>query len=136
MGQQAVALGEDVSHPFSLDFALCYNAVLYQFCRDEQRVEELTEAAIRLSTEQGFVHWLAMATILRGWVLAKRGQSEEGIARIRQGVSDNKTLHMNILLPHQLSLLAEIYGEMGQVEEGLTLLVEAMTLVENGELRY
>ena len=135
MGQQAVALGEDVSHPFSLDFALCYNAVLHQFCGDEQRVEELAEAAITLSTEHEFVLWLANATVLRGWVQAKRGQVE-GIAQMRQGLADIKALSIRVHRPYYLAPLAEAYGEVGQPAKGLTLLAEAMTTVEQGELRH
>jgi predicted ATPase len=135
-GQKAVALGKDVSHPFSLGFSLCYVAVAHQLCQEEQRVEELVEAAITLSTEQGFVLWLAIATVLRGWVLAKRGQAEEGIAQMRQGLADYKATSANLSRPYLLALLAETYGEVGQPEEGLAILAEAQAVVDKGELRH
>jgi len=31
--------------------------------------------------------WLALATILRGWAMAQQGQSEEGFAQMRQGLT-------------------------------------------------
>lgn len=136
MGQKAVALGEDVSHPFSLGFALCYAAVAHQLCQEEQRFEELVETAITLSTEQGLVLWLAIATVLRGWMLAKRGQAEEGIAQMRQGLADYKAISINLSRSYLLALLAEVYGDAGQPAKGLTLLAEAMALVEKGELRH
>jgi predicted ATPase len=136
MGQKAVALGEDVSHPFSLGFALCYVAVAHQLCQEVERVEELVEAAITLSTEHGLVLWLAIATVLRGWVLARRGQTEEGIAQMRQGLADYQAISVNLSRSYLLALLAEIYGDTGQPAEGLTLLAEAMSLVEKGELRH
>lgn len=136
MGQKAVALGEDVSHPFSLGFALCYAAVAHQLCQEEERVEELVETAITLSTEHGLVLWLAIATVLRGWMLARQGYTEEGIARMRQGLADYKALSVNLSRSYLLALLAEVYGDVGQPAEGLTLLTEALTLVEKGELRH
>jgi predicted ATPase len=136
MGQQAVALGEDVSHPFSLAFALCYNAELHQFCGDEQRVGELIEAAASLSTEQEFVLWLAYATVLRGWVQASRGHKAEGTAQMRQGLADLQAMSIHLQRPYFLALLAEAYGEVGKPAEGLTLLTEALALVDKGELRY
>jgi predicted ATPase len=136
MGQQAVTLGEDVSHPFSLAFGLCYNAVLHQFCGDEQRVDELAEAAVSLSTEQEFVAWLAFVTVLRGWVQASRGHKAEGIAQMCQGLADFQTISIHLHRPYFLALLAEAYGEVGQPAEGLTLLAEATTIVEQGEVRH
>jgi predicted ATPase len=104
MAQKAVALGQDVSHPFSLGFSLCYGAVAHQFCQDLQRVDELVETAITLSTEQGFVLWLALATVLRGWVLAKQGKAEEGIVQMRQGLADYKAISVNLSRPYLLAL--------------------------------
>ena len=40
--------------------------------------QERAEAAMTLSTEQGFPHWLAVGTFLRGWALAAQGQGERG----------------------------------------------------------
>ncbi|UCC85993.1 MAG: tetratricopeptide repeat protein, partial [Anaerolineales bacterium] len=136
MGQQAVALGEDVSHPFSLGFSLCYTTMLHQFCGDGKRVEELAEAAITLSKEQEFLHWLALATFPRGWVLANRGQSEVGITQMRQSSAYIKAININLYQPYHLALLAEAYGQVGQPAEGLTLLAEALAVVKQGELRY
>jgi predicted ATPase len=136
MGQQALTQGEASSHPFSLAFALCYTAVLHQFCREGRRVEELAEAAIHLSTEQRFVLWLAHATVLRGWVLANQGQSEAGIAQMRQGLADIKAINIIKDQPYLLALLAEVYGQVGQPAQGLALLTEALAVVDQGELRY
>jgi hypothetical protein len=43
-------------------------------------VHEQAEAAIALSTEQGFPLWVALGTSLRGWALAMQGQGETGMA--------------------------------------------------------
>jgi predicted ATPase len=135
MSQDAVTLGKDSSHPFSLAYALSYAAVLHQFCGEVEAVEELAEAAIALSREQGFVLWMALAMALRGWARAEQGQREEGIVGMRWGLDEYRALSQYITRPHLLTLLAEAYGRAGQAAEGLTLLAEALAVAERGEVR-
>jgi predicted ATPase len=71
-----------------------------------------------LSTEQGFPLWLALGMLVRGGVLADQGQLKEGI-QMRQSRS---TVF--------LALLAEAYGKVGQEEEGLSVLAEALAFVD------
>ena len=85
--QEALTLARELAHPYSLAYALGFAARLHQFRREGQQTHEQAEAAITLSTEQGFPLWLAVGTILRGWALAEQGQEEEGIAQIRQGLA-------------------------------------------------
>src|SRR3990172_2922953 len=90
-----------------------------------------------LSTEHGFPHWVAMGTILRGGALVERGQGEEGIAQMRQGIAGHLATGAELVQPYFLALLAEGYGKVGQIEEGLTVLAAALDLVnKNGERFY
>ena len=79
---EALTLAQELSHPFSLVFALDFADILHQLRREGQAAQERAETAIALSTEQGFPFWLAKGTILRGWALAEQGQEEEGIAQL------------------------------------------------------
>ena len=40
-----------------------------------------------LSTEHGFIFWLAVASIERGSAMAEQGRNEEGIAQIKEGLA-------------------------------------------------
>ena len=55
----ALALAHELSHPFSLVFARCWAAFVAQLRRDVPTVHEYAEAAVALSTEQGFPLWAA-----------------------------------------------------------------------------
>ena len=57
---KALTLAQELAHPFSLAFALVIAAWLHQFRREGQVAQERAEAAITLSTEQGFPFWLAL----------------------------------------------------------------------------
>jgi len=119
-----------VSHPLSLATALFAAAYLSKFCRQVQAVSAQAEAVMTLTTEHGFPQWLAGGTILRGWVLVAQGQTEAGIAQLRHGLAAWRATGAEILRPYVLGLLAEAYGKSGQAAEGLTVLEEALALVE------
>jgi predicted ATPase len=78
---------------------------------------------------------LAYGTILRGWALTAQGAGAEGITQMRQGLAAFRATGAKIHRPYFLGLLAEAHGKVGQPEEGLTVLVEALAIVDNTEER-
>jgi TOMM system kinase/cyclase fusion protein len=133
----ALVLAQELSHPFSQAFTRFFAAWLSQFRREGQEVHEQTEALLTLSREQGFPQWLAMGPILQGWALAKRGQGAEGIAQMHQGLAAYRATETELERPYYLALLAEAYGTVEQFEEGLSVLAEALAVVDKtGERSY
>ncbi len=126
---------QELSHPFTLVFAFYFTAMLHQFRRERQIVQERVEALLRISTEQGFALYLAWGTILRGWALAQQGEIEAGIAQLQQGLTASQTVGAEMMRSYSLALLAETYGKVGKIEEGLSLLTEALALVDKNEER-
>jgi predicted ATPase/class 3 adenylate cyclase len=134
---EALTLAQELSHPFSLAFALSQAAFLYQFRGEAQATQKCAEALMTLSTERGFSRFLAMGTVLRGWALAAQGQGEEGIAQIRQGLAAWQATGQELGRPYFLALLAEAHGEGGQDDEGFTVMDEALAATEKtGERDY
>ena len=73
----------------------------------------------------------------RGWALAEQWQGKEGIAQIRQGLTAYRATGAEMAVPYFLALLAEAYGKVGEAEQGLAALVEALAQVEQtGERWY
>jgi predicted ATPase len=124
--QEALALAQELSHPFSLALVLDYATILHQFRRERQTVHERAAAAIALCTEQGFAYYLAWGTFMQGWALAEQGQAEEGIAQMRQSLAALRATGAELRQPYYLAMLAETCGKVGQAEEGLTILAEAL----------
>jgi predicted ATPase len=135
-GQEALTLAQGLSHPYSLAIALDLLAFLHQFRREEHAAQERAEESITISTEQGFEFFLEMGTILRGWSLAGQGSAEEGIAQISQGLAAWRATGAELYQPYWLALLAETFGKVGQTEEGLNVLAEALDTVQKNEERY
>ncbi len=136
-GRAALALAQEVSHPFSLAYALNFVTECHRLRGEVQTARERAEEAIRLSTEQGFSLWATTATMLQGWTLAVQGQGEEGITQLRQGLAIWQAMGAEMARPHWLALLAEVHGRTEQSEKGLPLLDEALAAVNNtGEREY
>jgi predicted ATPase/class 3 adenylate cyclase len=133
---EGLTLAQDLLHPFSLAFALSFAAVLHQCRREGQAAQARAEAAISLATDHGFAQWVALGTVVRGWALAEQGQRTEGIAVMRQGLAAWRAIGAELHRSYYLALLAEAYGEVGQPEEGLRVLVDALSHVDRTGERY
>jgi predicted ATPase len=133
---EALTLAHALSHPHSLAVARVWAAIVCQLRRDVPAVHEQAEAAATLATEQGFPHWAAAGTILRGWALAMQGQGEEGMAQVRQGIAAFRATGAALLVPYYCTLLADVADRLGHPADGLRALAEAHTLVEQQEERW
>ena len=134
--QEALTLTQELSHPHSLAFALNFTASLHQLRREEEVSRERAAAVIALATEQGFPHWLARGTLLWGWTLAQGERKAEGIAQMRQGRAAWRATRTEIKGSYFLGLLAEAHDKVGQREEGLVVLDDALAVVDRTGERY
>ena len=133
---EALALVQELSHPYSLAYAWCHAALVSQLRRDVLAVYEQAEAAITLATEQGFPLWVLMGTVFRGWALAMQGQSEAGLAQLRQAIAGFRATGGALLVPYFSALLADVFAHLGHPDDGLQALAEAHTMVEQYDERW
>jgi len=134
--QAALTLASELFHPQSLDQALCSIAQTHQYRREEDPTREQAERAIAVSTERGFQMRVAMATVLRGWALAIQEEGTEGIVQLRQGLASYRASGAAAFGTYYLALLAERYEQAEQPEEGLSVVGEALALVDKSEERW
>jgi len=128
--QEALHLAQQLDHPFSRAFALCFAVWLQRLRRDDQAVREYTEMLLALAREQGFTHWETQGMIAQGWTLAARGRVEEGIARIRQGLAALQAAGTRFERQRVLVSLADIYATVGKKMEGLAVIEEALSDID------
>jgi class 3 adenylate cyclase/tetratricopeptide (TPR) repeat protein len=132
---EALTLARDLVHSFSLAGALISAALLHQLRREGQATQELAEAAMTVSTEQEFALYLAWGTSLRGWAITEQGQKKEGIAEMCQGLTTYRSSGGETLQTTFLAPLIGVYGKAGLIQEGWTLVVEALTTVDDSGVR-
>ena len=135
--QDAVTLAKQLSHPFSLSAAHHFSSWLHLFRQEGDATLEHAEAAMAIAAEEDFVFFIAFDTIMLGWALAEQGRLKEGISQLRKGLAAYRETGAKALVLQWLVVLADLYGKVGQAENGLSVLAEAQILAdENKDERY
>ena len=132
----AVAEARRLAHPPSLAMSLDFGARLLTLVGDEATLDELGGQLIEVATEQRFLLWRAMGTIYRGWIRVKNGDLPDGIPLLRSGSDAYRATGAEAWVPHNIALLAKACQIAGQIEEELTLLDEALQIVERTGERW
>ena len=132
-GDECIALAQALAHPHTLAFAS--GARLHRWRREARAARETAERLMALSTEHGFIFWLAAANILHGWAMAEQGCNQEAIAQIQEGLAAHRAAGAEVERPRDLSLLAEACMKNGRLDDGLSALTEALAAAEEHENR-
>jgi predicted ATPase len=120
----------ELSHPFTSVFGLYFTANLFQLCRDVDAAQACVSEMMEVAQSRGFSMYVAWGTILGGWVLIENGEIDAGIQKIQHGLTAWQEMGAKLLLPNFMVYLAEAYRMAGKVEEGLTILDEALAIME------
>lgn len=141
MGHEGLEHARALSHPFVLVFALYCDGVTHQLRREARAVHERADALLRIAQQRAFPLYVAWGTILHGWALAQEGlgtdkaQVAQGMGEMRQGIAACRAIQVGATLPSWLASLAQACGQVGEVEEALSLLDEALALAGRNEER-
>ena len=135
-GHAALAMVQELDHPFSRAYVLLWLALLYNHLRVVQDTQKWADAATQFATEQEFPFWYTLGTTLRGWLLTEQGHLTEGIALMRQGLADIQAVGTEVLQAYLRGLLAAAYGKIHQPGEGLAVLAEALMKVNSHGERW
>ena len=134
--QESVSLGREHAHPFSLAHAQCHAAWIHQLRGEARTGQEYAEAAITLSIENGFPNWISLGNILYGWALNLQGITEEGNARIREGMAGWQATGARLFQSFSLNLLAQGCRQVGRLEESQSVLDEALSYITKSSERF
>jgi predicted ATPase len=126
--REALALAQELSHPFSQAFALLAAHRVHMVRGEYQAAAEEGEALITLASEHGFPFYVGAGTFLRASARAAQGQPQR-IGEMRAVLEVLWTTGVKMGSPMMLATLAEAHRKAGQVEEGLAAVAEALEFV-------
>jgi predicted ATPase len=109
---------------------LAIGAGLLLLSGDNAALDQRAGQLIEVATEQGFPRWHAQGTICRGWVKVNSGDVTEGMSLLRSGSQAYRATGSISWMPHYFALLARACEITGQIEEGVTLLDDALEIAE------
>src|SRR3954451_4665100 len=116
--------------------SLTLGAAPLWFVEDDAALAEVADQLIAVSAEQGFPFWRAWGTVYRGWARVKNGDVAEGISLLRSGSSAYYATGAKAFMPHHIDLLARACEIAGQIEEAVSLLDNALQIVERTGERW
>jgi predicted ATPase len=125
-------------HPFSEAMARTITLRVHQLRGEAAIVAAQADAAIALCEEHEFVHYLAMALILRGWASAQQGEFEKGIAEIQAGLEKERATGALLYESYTLGLMADACIKNERYGQALDFLNQAQLRLdeENSERFY
>jgi class 3 adenylate cyclase/predicted ATPase/DNA polymerase III delta prime subunit len=134
--EAALEEARKLRHPYSLAQALNLACWVDWATRSHEELLARADAAIAISDEHGFPYNLAVGTVMRGWALAASGQTAEGTALLRAGVTAFRATGAVTRVPFFLTLLADAEGKATERNQGLAHLAEAERLVAETEEKW
>ena len=133
---EAIAEARRLAHPPSLAVGLSIASRLLSLVGDHVILGECADELVALATEQGFPLWSAQGTIYRGYAQVMNGDAGGGILLLRSGSNAYGATGAVLWLPYYIALLATASETGGQIEQALTLLDDALQIVERTEERW
>ena len=131
-GLAALSMGQTVAHPFSLCFALRWEAVLRMLRREPELMAARTKAQLAIAREQGFAWDYANGSMLEiwhdAWVTGQCG--DDRIEAFRSALAEPRRIGNLVLLGLYHVLFAECLEKHGNTDEALTALEAAVAHFE------
>jgi predicted ATPase len=128
--REAVALARTRVHPFSLAFALTWEAAIHCFRRDLAAVRDTAAEVIPLSEAQGFPLWLGAGRVLHRVALAIAAADATAIPEIMQGMALAASTGNRSGAQFLILLLAELHAAAGNQAEALRAVEMALAEAE------
>ena len=126
----AIAEARALAHPPSLAVSSASGTILFSLVGDDAALDQAAHEIAAVATEHGFPLWGAWGTIYQGWLQVKNASAPKGMLHLRNGLTAYQASGADTWMPHFLSLLAKACEISGQAEEGLSLLNDALQIVE------
>ncbi|MEZ5933352.1 MAG: adenylate/guanylate cyclase domain-containing protein [Alphaproteobacteria bacterium] len=128
--QAALSYAEEAKHPFSYCYALCLAASLAEALGNVSKASAMSHQALMLSREHTFPYWEAWASIVNGWACSVSGQTEQGIARLKNGFRQYELTGARQMRGYASHLLADAYRHADHLEASVDMASDALAEME------
>src|SRR6516165_64444 len=113
--------GELNHHSFALarffSTLLGHLSRIYAQCGNNAAASALANEMISVTDEKGASFWKAAGMIFQGGLLALTGKAADGVETITSGITAYRCTGATVGMPSILSILANAYAELGQLED-------------------
>ena len=126
--ERALTRARKLNHPSTLTNCLT-NAICYYLLSRQSAdlIEIVARELSEIARRHGFNMYLAFATIAEGWSMIEPVSLENGIAKLKQGLSELKATGRVAEMPLFRTLLAEALIRNGEINAGLEINREGLS---------
>ena len=126
---EGVSVARESQDGHGLAVALFHASVLAYREHNLEELERLASELVELSTRKNFAHFVAVGTVLLGWVRSAAGNTAQGISWIQDGMERLRTSGSLLGMLSMLALKAEALHLASRTSEALEAVNEAEALV-------
>ena len=132
---QSIAHAREIEHPLSIALALVTDLMTPIPGGPDGDPAHAAEV-VRFCAEHRLRNFQVWAELAYGAALARRGDPRSGIAVMRAAIDTAESMCSRLLRPTQLGTLAAAHAKLGEIDQALSLLDEALaTAARTGERR-
>ena len=128
---EALALAQDLGHPYTVAFAHYMTSVVHLLRGDAARAFESAEKSFEISQEQRFSLYAILSRISRGRAVGNLGRLGEARAEIALGIEEARRKGIGFMLPMMDSWLADIHTKAGENAHALAIVEQALTNIND-----
>jgi hypothetical protein len=126
---RAIALAEELEHPYSIGYALYHAGYLHSWRREPELVRDRARSILQLVAVHDLPLWRALGTCLLGAATSELGDPIEGLRLVDEGLSWYQDLRTPpVFWPMIRFLQAGVNGRAGKATEARAAVDEAVTL--------
>jgi class 3 adenylate cyclase/predicted ATPase len=118
---EALALGQDLGHPYTVAFAHYMTSVVHLLRGEAVRAFESAEKSFEMSQEQRFSLYVILSRISHGRAAGELGRLGEAREEIALGIAEARRNGVGFMLPMMDSWLADLYAKAGENECALSI---------------
>ena len=129
---EALALAQDLGHPYTVAFAYYMASVVHLLRGDAARAFETAGKSIETSQEQRFSLYAMLSRISRGRAIGDLGRLDEARAEIAHGIEEARRNGVGFMRPIMDSWLADTHSKAGENEYALSIVERALANIGHG----
>jgi tetratricopeptide (TPR) repeat protein len=130
VNREACDLARTNGRPFDLCHALKARGWLCYFCRQEADAQTAAEEQINVAIEQGFAFFRATGALNKAGAMVLQGRPKDAVGMVGRSLDDMHTLGVGCELTYALSVLGDLYVQLGQFEDARRTLDQALAISE------
>ena len=125
-----IARARETGHVMTVAFAAFYRSMFEIMRLDARAAQPHAAKTLELGRAHGLPFFIGYGTVECGWVRARVGDPNEGVAQMRQGLDSLRQQGNTLVRPFYSALLAELEAEAGEIDAAVATINRALAETE------